>query len=77
MNDFINHLLHKNLQNKKIGIIENGSWAPAASKLIKAKLVDIKNITILEPVVTILSSPNENTWQTLDKLEQAVSSELK
>ncbi len=77
MNDFINHLLHKNLQNKKIGIIENGSWAPAASKLIKAKLVDIKNITILEPVVTILSSPNENTWQTLDKLVQAVTNELK
>ncbi len=56
MNEFINHLLERNFQNKKIGIIENGSWAPTAAKIIKEKFATSKNITFTDATVKILSA---------------------
>ena len=46
----------KEFQNKKIGFIENGSWMPMAGKVMKDKLAGLKNLTILEPTVRLLSS---------------------
>lgn len=66
MNEFINHLVERNFQNKTIGIIENGSWAPMAKKVILAKLEKCKNITYLENNLTIKSALNKENRETLD-----------
>jgi len=56
MNEFIEHLKERNFQNKKIGVIENGSWAPMAAKIIKEKFATSKNITFTDATVKILSA---------------------
>ena len=53
MNNFIEHLVERNFQNKVVGIIENGTWFPQAAKVMKEKLSGCKNLNILSPVVTI------------------------
>ena len=75
MNNFIEHLVERNFQNKVLGIIENGTWFPQAAKVMKEKLKDCKNITLLEPVVTINSSLEEKSLEQLDKLALALSEE--
>ena len=59
MKEFISHLTEKNYQNRTIGFIENGSWAPMAGKLMKAAFEKSKNITMLETGVTITSALSE------------------
>ena len=66
MNEFINHLVERNFQNKTIGIIENGSWAPMAKKVILSKLEKCKNITYLENNLTIKSALTKENRDTLD-----------
>ena len=56
MNFFITELIERNYQNKRIAIIENGTWAPNAKNVILKKFEGCKNLTFVEPVVTILSS---------------------
>ncbi len=56
MNDLLHHLKIKNYQNRKVGIIENGSWSPQAGKKMREYLEGMKNITIAEPVITIRST---------------------
>ena len=56
---FLRTLKHKNFQNKKVGIIENGSWAPIAAKCMKEILADMKNIEICDQVVTIKTKMNK------------------
>jgi len=68
MDHFINELLERGYQNKKIGIIENGSWAPMAAKVIQNKFEKSKNITFVEPFVKILSAPNQETEKAIDLL---------
>ena len=53
MHTFVDHLIERNYQNRTIGLIENGSWAPTAARLIKERFAKSKNITILDPVITI------------------------
>ena len=53
MNQYIDWLVERNYQNRTIGIIENGSWAPTAARVIKAKFEKSKNITWLDTTVTI------------------------
>ncbi|MBR1507605.1 MAG: FprA family A-type flavoprotein [Eubacterium sp.] len=53
MREFINELLERGYQNRTIGIIENGTWAPMAAKVIKAKFENSKNITFAETTVTV------------------------
>ena len=77
MNEFIEHLLERNFQNKQIGIIENGTWAPMAAKVIKDKLANSKNITIMEPTVRILSSLTDENRAQMQKLADALSIEYK
>lgn len=59
MREFINHLTERGYQNRTVGIIENGSWAPQAAKTIKNMLAELKNIDIVEPTVTIRSALND------------------
>ena len=77
METFIAHLMERNFQNKKIGLIENGSWAPLAAKVMKDKLANAKNITFVEPVVKILSSLNEENVKQIDALAEALSGDYK
>ena len=58
MNDFLHHLAAKTYRNRRVGIIENGSWAPMAGKKIKELLGTLQGITFVEPVVTIKSTLN-------------------
>jgi flavorubredoxin len=59
MREFIYHLTERNYQNRTIGLIENGSWAPAANKTMRAMLEGCKNITFLEENVTIKAAMTE------------------
>jgi flavorubredoxin len=68
MNNFLNNLKDKNYQNKKIGIIENGTWAPNSGKCIKEILTNMKNIEIVEPIVTIKSTLKDENIDQLEKM---------
>lgn len=59
MREFIHHLAERNFQNRTIGFIENGSWAPNATKIMKELLQGCKNLTYTDTAVKILSAPNE------------------
>ena len=72
MESLLAHLKSKNYQKRTVGIIENGSWAPMAGKVIKESLSQMKEITILEPVVTIKSTLNEASEAQLEQLAQAL-----
>ena len=61
MYDFLHHLVIKGFQKRKIAIIENGTWAPSAGKVMKELVSQMKDIELLEPIVTIKSSLNENS----------------
>ena len=68
MDEFINHLLERNYQNRTIGIIENGTWAPLAAKVIKEKFANSKKIDFIEPTVKIMSSLNSESLAQLNDL---------
>ena len=59
MEKFLNHLKAKNFQNRKVAIVENGSWAPSAARIMRSSLEGMKNITICENTVTIRSTMKE------------------
>ena len=65
---FLRTLKHKNYQNRKVGIIENGSWAPMAGKLMKELFAEMKDIEIVEPIVTIKTTANSATEEQFSKL---------
>ena len=73
INAFLHLLREKNYQNRKIGIIENGSWAPNAAKVIKDMLYTMKNIEIIEPVVTIKTKLSKLSEEKMKELEVAIS----
>ena len=56
MEHFITEMKNHNLSGRTIALVENGSWSPSAAKHITAALADARNMTILEPSVTIKSS---------------------
>lgn len=68
MERFLNQLKAKDYQKRTVGLMENGTWAPMAAKLMKAHLESMKNITVLEPVVSIKSSLKGETPETMVKL---------
>ncbi len=72
MEDFLYHLKIKNFQKRKAAIVENGSWAPAAGKLMKAYLEGMKQIELVAPVVTIKSTMSEKNKEELEALADAL-----
>ena len=72
MYDFIHHLEMKAYQKRKVGIIENGSWAPTAAKTMKKLLEGCKDIEIVEPTVTIWSRMKESDIPQLQALVDAM-----
>ena len=75
MNAFIEHLVERNYQNRTIGFIENGSWAPLAAKIMKEKLEGCKNLTFVDPVVKINSGLSEENHQQIEELCQNLTKE--
>lgn len=75
MKEFINHLTERNFSNKKVAFIENGSWAPLATKTMKGMLENCKNLTFAENSVKILSSLNDESSNRLEALAQELSME--
>ena len=72
MQDFLHHLQAKAFQNRTVGLIENGSWAPTAAKTMQNILETMKNITIVEPVVTIKSVLKATDIPALEQLADAI-----
>ncbi len=72
MEDFLYHLKIKNFQNRKVAIVENGSWAPMAGKHMRACLDSMKNIEIIDPVVTIKSAAGEKEMEALAELADRI-----
>ena len=68
MHMFLWELLQKGYQNRKVAIVENGSWAPSAGREMKALLETMKNITIIEPMITIRGSITDETNNQLETL---------
>ncbi|HIX28593.1 MAG TPA: FprA family A-type flavoprotein [Candidatus Blautia stercoravium] len=72
MEDFLYHLKVKTYKKRKVGIVENGSWAPMAGKLMRAYLEDMKDMEICEPVVSIKSVMKEADVQNMETLADAL-----
>lgn len=68
MHAFIDHLTERLFQNKTVAFIENGTWAPAAAKLMKEKLEKSKNLEFIEPSIRILSSLSEENKKQIETL---------
>ena len=75
MREFINHLTERNYQNRTVAFIENGSWAPMATKVMKGMLEQSKNITYAENNVSILSSLNEQSTNQINALAEELCKE--
>ena len=65
---FLNHIKAKNYQNRTVAFIENGSWAPMAAKKMRASLENCKNLTFVEPIVSIMSAIKESDKTTIANL---------
>ena len=72
MQDFLLHLQSKAYQNRTVGMVENGSWAPCAARVMRNIVDTFKNITVVEPVVTIKSTVKESDKAALSSLAQAI-----
>lgn len=72
MEDFLHRLQHKGYQNKTVGLIENGSWAPLANKVMKEMLTPMKNTTICENTVTIKSTYKDENQEAINQLVEEI-----
>lgn len=72
MHDFLYHLQIKNYQKRRLGIVENGSWAPTAGRVMRAMIEQLKDCEIVEPMVTIRSRMKEADLPQLELLAQAM-----
>ncbi len=71
---FLHGLVERGYQNRIVGVMENGSWAPSAAKYIKQYFADSKNITLLDETVTIKSSLDENSKNQIHLLAEKLKS---
>ena len=75
MREFINHLTERNYSNRTVAFIENGSWAPMATKVMKGMLEKSKNLNYTENTVRILSALNDDSIQELENLANELCQE--
>ena len=73
MHDFLHHLQLKNYQKRRVGIIENGSWAPTAGRIMRAMLEQMKELEIVEPMVTIRSRMSPENQVAMEALAEALA----
>ena len=75
MHDFLHHLKIKNFQNRRVGIIENGSWAPCAGRVMQDMLNQMKDITIAGSMVTIRSCMKDSDVKSMEMLAEEILAE--
>ena len=68
MKEFLEHLQTKGFRNRRVGLIENGSWAPAAARLMRTKLEEMKHIHLYETVVSLRGALNQTSEAQMDAL---------
>ena len=73
MKTFIHHLLERNYQNRTVALMENGTWAPNAAKVMRGLLEGCKNLNLLEDVITIRSAMNEDNKRAIAQLAQQLA----
>lgn len=73
MEDFLHHLKAKGFQKRTVGLVENGSWAPMAAKGMRKLLEEMKDVNIVEPVVSIRSTMDERVEKELRELADVVA----
>ena len=73
MYNFLHHLQHKNFQNRKVGIVENGSWAPSAGRVMRKLLEEMKDIEIVSPMISIRSAKKLADAETINDLVTEMS----
>ena len=73
MREFLSHLVERNFQKRTVGLIENGSWAPAAARVMRTALEKSKEIVFANTVVTIRSAVNEDTERALLSLADEIA----
>ena len=72
MKQFLEHLKERNYQNRTVAIIENGSWAPSAGKYMKETVQNMKDIQMIEPIITIKSTMNDYTITQMEELADKI-----
>ena len=72
MYDFLHHLEIKAYQRRRVGLVENGSWAPSAAKTMRPMLENMKQVEIVEPVVTLRGRMKDVDIQQLEALADAI-----
>ena len=72
MHEFLHKLLIKNYQNRRVGILENGSWAPTAGKVMRNMLLEMKNLDIVAPMVTIRARMKAEDLPAMEELADAI-----
>ena len=72
MHEFLHKLLIKNYQNRRVGILENGSWAPTAGKCMRNMLLEMKNLDIVSPMVTIRARMKAEDLPAMEELADAI-----
>ena len=72
MKQFLEHLKERNYQNRTVGIIENGSWAPSAGKCMKGTLEEMKNINKIEPIITIKSTMSDENISQMEEMADKI-----
>ena len=75
MKEYIHHLTERNFQNRTIGLIENGSWAPMAAKIMRGMFGNSRNITFTDVSVKILSALNEDSKAQIDAMAEELCRE--
>ena len=70
MRQFIDHLTERNYQNRTLGFIENGTWAPAAAKIMKAMFEKSKNINYIDTTVTLRSAMTEENAEAIERMAE-------
>ena len=75
MYDFLHHLDIKAYQRRRVGLVENGSWAPSAAKTMRPMLEGMKQVEIVEPVVTLRGKMKDADIPALEALAEAMMEE--
>ncbi|MBR4064393.1 MAG: FprA family A-type flavoprotein [Tidjanibacter sp.] len=75
MHDFIHHLQIKGWRNRRVGLIENGSWGPTAGRTMRGMLEGMRDVEIVSPMVTILSRMKESNLPAMEELADALLAE--
>ena len=68
MSEFLEHLRTKGFRNRRVGLIEDGSWAPAAARVMRTKLEEMKDIHLYETVVSLRGALNQTSEAQMDAL---------